>query len=127
MASASIEKLKDQIQGMKASKARANLKRKGEELTHTVVGGAAAFAIGRVEKGATAPLPTIFGLDPKLLYGAGAHFVSTGSSGKFGDFASAVGDGLIAAYGYAEGKGSALRGVMGASHDNSSADDFEAV
>lgn len=122
MASASISKLKDTIASMKASTARKRLARKGEQLTHTVVGGAVAFAMGRVEKGATQPLPTIFGLDPKLLYGVTAHFISTSSSGKFADFASAAGDGLIASYGYAEGKGTSLSGVAGHSHD-----DFEAV
>lgn len=113
MASASVERLKDQIQSMKNSKARARLARKGEALTHTVIAGASGFAIGRLEKGGT-PMPTMFGLDPKLFIGIGAHFLSTTAGGKFGDFMSALGDGAISAYGYAEGKGMSTQGVMGA-------------
>ena len=115
MASASVERLKDQISSMKNSAARKRLARKGEALTHTVVAGASAFAIGRLEKGGT-PLPTLFGLDPKLFLGIGAHFLSTTAGGKFGEFMSALGDGAVSAYGYAEGKGMATTQGMGAEY-----------
>ena len=124
MASASITKIKDQLAAMKGSNARNRLKRKGEQLTHTVVGGAAAFAMGRLEKSATQALPTIFGLDHKLLYGVAAHLIGTSSSGKFADMSSAAGDGLIASYGYSEVKGTSITGIMG--HDGGD-DEFEAV
>lgn len=124
MASASISKLKDSISAMRNSNARARLKRKGEELQHTVLGGVAAFAMGRVERNATGPLPTVLGLDHKLLYGVTAHAIATASSGKFAELASAAGDGLVASYGYAEGKKGSSAGGMG--HD-SAGDDFESV
>lgn len=114
---ASIAKIKDQIASMKNSQARARLKKKSDSVAHTVVAGAAAFAMGRVEKTAKSPLPTIFGLDHKVLYGTVAHAAAVASSGKTAEMLSATGDGLIAAYGYAEGKGQAMSGLAGDDFD----------
>lgn len=120
VAATGLSKLKEQISSMKSSNARARVRRRAEAIQHTVVGGAAAFAIGRMEKSGTA-MPTMFGLDPKIVVGVGLKVIGASSSGKFGDFADACGDGAIAAYGYAEGKGTAVSGVGG------TGDDFEAV
>ncbi len=122
MASASISKLKDAISSLRNSNARSRLKKKGEQLQHTVIGGVAGFAMGRVERNATAPLPTVLGLDHKLLYGVIAHSIAVGTSGKFSDVASGAGDGLISSYGYAEGR----KGTPGGGGE-SAGDDFESV
>ena len=65
----------------------------------------AAYTVGRIEKASAQPLPTIWNLDPKLLWGGVLHLVATSVTGNVGDFMAAAGDGMLASYGYAEGKG----------------------
>jgi hypothetical protein len=105
---ASISKVKDQIARMKSSASVRRIKSRQKAVVHTMIATGAGYTVGRIEKAALTPLPTVFNLDPKLLWGGVLHLMATGIAGNVGDFAAAAGDGLLSAYGYAEGKGIAM-------------------
>ena len=112
-----LTKLKEDLERVKKSKAMTRVKARTIALQHTMVATAAAYAIGRIEKAATQPLPTLFNLDPKLMWGGAAMLISTSVPGKMGEGVAAVGDGLFAAYGYSEGLGTGYT-IQGADDDD---------
>jgi hypothetical protein len=116
-----IQKLKDDLAAAKRSRAMQRVKARTLALQHTMVATGAAYAIGRIEKGATQPLPTLFNLDPKLMWGGAAMLVSTSVPGKMGEAVAAVGDGLFCAYGYSEGLGTGYT-IRGETHDDDDID-----
>lgn len=119
-----LAKLKERLGGLQRSSAMARVRKRGEDLQHTLIAAGAGYAMGSIERRATTPLPTIFGLDPKLSWGAFFAIISTGVSGKMGDSMAAVSDGLLSAYGYAQGLGSGytLKGEDGGDDDDDDLD-----
>ena len=103
----SATRLQQELERLKAarSKAYARVKNERGRVTNTLSGAASAYVMGRVERSATRPLPTIAGIDHKLVYGLGLMAISMKGRGKWGDAIAGAGDGLISAYGYAEGRG----------------------
>lgn len=102
---ASTSKIKDQLARIKSSRSVARIKTRQKAVVHTMIATGAAYTVGRIEKAASTPLPTLWNLDPKLLWGGVLHLVATSVTGTVGDGMAAAGDGLLASYGYAEGKG----------------------
>lgn len=109
---AGITKWKERVSSLQRSSAMARVRKRGEDLQHTLVAAGAGYAMGTIERTSTTPLPTVFGLDPKLSWGAFFAIVATGVSGKMGTALAAVSDGLLTSYGYAQGlgKGYVLQG-----------------
>ena len=73
MASTALARVKEMQEKHSATLARARAKATAavKAQQHTVIAATAAYAIGAAEKRGT-ELPTIEGVDPKLVYGAGA-------------------------------------------------------
>lgn len=105
MAAAGITKWKERVASMQRSNALARTRRKGEALTHTIIAAGAGYAMGTLERTSTTPLPTILGLDHKLTWAGVFSLIAASTSGKVGAGAAAVADGLLSAYGYAQGLG----------------------
>lgn len=126
MANASITKLKEQLASVKRSKAIARVRERGEDITHTVVSTAAGYVAGRMEATAKKKgekLPTIFDMDPKLVYGIAAQVGGTMTRGKLGDALGAGGDGMLAAYGYSEGLKASKAGAAVKGYDDDDLDE----
>ncbi|MDH5644474.1 MAG: hypothetical protein OEZ01_00615 [Candidatus Heimdallarchaeota archaeon] len=109
---AGLTKWKERVASLQRSNAMARVRKRGEQLQHTLVATGAAYAFGSIERRAQAPLPTVFGLDPKLSWGAFFAVVATAVKGRMGQMAAATSDGLLSAYGYHAGlgKGYTLQG-----------------
>lgn len=72
---------------------------------HTLVAVGSAYAIGAAEK-RQMELPSIDGVDPKLLYGAAALAVGfVVKDQQFRRIGQSVGDGLLSIVAYNQGKG----------------------
>ena len=115
MAVTSLVKAKEELARFQRSNALNRVKRKSAALGHTLVAAGTGYAIGTIERNATAPLPTIFGLDPKLTWGAVTSMIAVGVSGRTGQILAAMSDGLLTSYGYHQGLGSGytLKGEEG--------------
>lgn len=109
-ASASITKLNNQLASFKASNARRRMQSEGKKLLHTGLGGLTAFALGSAEKKFGGHLPTIFGIDSKLLWGTAIIAAAGTMGGKSAEYLQSVGDGFIASYGYSVGRDVSMGG-----------------
>lgn len=100
----SLTKLQKRVQSLQARNRNQQQRRKVAELRDTAVGTGAAYVFGAIES-RTGGLPTLAGIDPKLTWGAillvGGHLVR----GTPGEVLHSSADGLLAAYGYQEGRG----------------------
>ena len=105
MASSSLANIQKKYASMQVSQRMARVKKRGDELAHTLMASGAAYAMGVIERNATNPLPTVFGLDPKLSWGALFALLSSVVGGKVGAACSSTADGLLTSYGYAQGLG----------------------
>lgn len=107
MPASSIAKLETELARVKTRKSAAlsKITTRAEKIQHTVLVGASAYVVGKAEHGGTMVLPGIFGLDAKLVWGLVSHALATQAKGQWANVSSGVGDGLIGAYGYAEGLG----------------------
>lgn len=119
---AALSTIQKKYASLQRSQAMSRIKKRGEDLQHTMVAAGAGYAMGTIERNSTTPLPTIFGLDPKLSWGAFFAVIATSLSGKMGRACNAISDGLLSAYGYSQGLGSGytIKGV-----EDGSADDFD--
>lgn len=104
---ASIQRYQAELERMKATKTNAikRIKSKAEKITHTVVAAGTGYVVGAADAKGKNPLPDMFGLDAKLVWGIAAHALATSVTGKMADGAAAVGDGLVISYAYCEGAG----------------------
>jgi hypothetical protein len=104
---ANIARYQAELERLKTAKTRAitNIKSKTEKVQHTVISAGAAYIVGAADAAKTNPLPDMFGLDKKLVWGIAAHALATSIKGRWADSASAIGDGLIISYAYCEGAG----------------------
>lgn len=107
MPATSISKLETELARVKSRKSAAmsKIETRAAKIQHTVLVGAAAYVCGKAEAGGTMILPGIFGLDPKLVWGLVSHVLGANAKGQWANVSTGVGDGLIGAYGYAEGLG----------------------
>lgn len=103
---AALATIQKKYAAMQRSQSLARARKRGDDVVHTMVAAGAAYAMGAIERNSTSPLPTIFGLDPKLSWGGFFAIVSTAVSGKMGRAMAAISDGLLCAYGYHQGLGS---------------------
>ena len=108
----SLTKAREKVASMQRSSAMGRVKARGDQVVHTVIAAGASYAMGTIERTTTNPLPTLFGLDPKLTWGGFFAVVGTAMSGRMGSGANAISDGLLSSYGYAQGlgKGYTLQG-----------------
>ncbi len=102
---AALATIQKKYAGLQRSQAMTRIRKRGEDLQHTLVAAGSAYAMGTIERNSTTPLPTIFGLDPKLSWGAFFAVIATALGGKMGRAANAAADGLLSSYGYAQGLG----------------------
>lgn len=102
---AGLATIQKKYAGLQRSTAMGRIRKRGEDLQHTMLAAGAAYAMGTIERNATTVLPTIFGLDPKLSWGAFFAVIATSLGGKMGRTANAAADGLLSSYGYAQGLG----------------------
>jgi hypothetical protein len=100
------------------------IKSKSAKITHTAISAGTAYVAGAADAQGTNPLPDMFGLDKKLVWGIVTHILATGIKGKWSDSAAAIGDGLIASYAYTEGagKGYTIKGETGYAYTNVGSD-----
>lgn len=112
----SIARLQDELARVKARKAGGieKIQSRASKVQHTVLVGASAYVVGKAEHAGTMVLPSVFGLDAKLVWGLVSHLLGTQARGQWAAAATGIGDGLIGAYGYAEGlgKGHVLAGAF---------------
>ncbi|MDA8001615.1 MAG: hypothetical protein MPL62_10050 [Alphaproteobacteria bacterium] len=109
----SAKRAQERLQSMQRSNALARVRKKTEGLQHTLIGAAAAYAMGTLERTTSTPLPTILGLDHKLTWSGIFTLVAMSTSGNIGRACAAIADGLLISYGYAQGlggKGATIRG-----------------
>jgi hypothetical protein len=107
MASTAIARMKDlqERHGATMARARAKAQAAVKAQQHTVIAAGAAYALGAAEKRGT-ELPTIEGVDPKLVYGATALLAGFMiKDQKMRAIAQSVGDGLISIVAYNQGRG----------------------
>lgn len=102
---AALSTIQKKYASLQRSQAMSRIRKRGEDLQHTMVAAGAGYAMGTIERNATTPLPTIFGLDPKLSWGAFFAIIATSLSGKMGRVCNAISDGMLSSYGYAQGLG----------------------
>lgn len=82
---------------------RARASARTRAVQHTAVAALAAAAVGALAKSRAAEgreMPTVFGLDPLLAYGAGAWLAASLLPGRAHEVAAAAADGLLAVYAY---------------------------
>ena len=87
------------------ARARAKAKSLAQSQQHTAIAVGAAYLIGEAEKRGL-DLPTVRGIDPKLIYGMaamGAGFLIRDP--KVRAIGQSVGDGLLSIVAYNQGKG----------------------
>lgn len=107
MASTALARVREMQEKHSATLARARAKAAAavKAQQHTVIAAGAAYAIGAAEKRGT-ELPTIEGVDPKLVYGAGALLAGfLIKDQKMRAIAQSVGDGLVSIVAYNQGRG----------------------
>lgn len=107
MASTALSRVKEMQEkhGAMMQRARAKATAAVKAQQHTMIAATAAYAIGAAEKRGT-ELPTIEGVDPKLVYGGAA--LAAGfliKDQKMRAIAQSVGDGLISIVAYNQGRG----------------------
>jgi len=104
---ASLARYQAELEKMKSSKSAAinRIKGRTQKISHTVIGAGAAYVVGAADAKGANPLPDLFGLDKKLVWGIVAHAIATGVGGRWADQIAAVGDGLVMSYAYTEGAG----------------------
>ena len=102
-----VEELKERSQGI-AARARAKAIEQAKAQKHTLIAAGSGYLIGRAEsKGVD--LPTIDGIDPKLVYGGAAFIGALVIKDKMTQqIAQSVADGLLTVCAYQQGKGQAL-------------------
>jgi len=104
---ASLSRYQAELERLKSANKRAltTIRSKSEKIQHTAISAGTAYVAGAADAQGTNPLPDMFGLDKKLVWGIVVHALATGIKGKWSESAAAIGDGLIAAYAYTEGAG----------------------
>jgi len=105
MAGAGLTKWKERVASMQQSASRMRVRQKTERIEDTVVQVAAAYALGSIERRATTGLPTIFGLDPKLTWGALFAALAMSTSGRANRALNSTSNALLTCYGYGSGLG----------------------
>lgn len=103
MAAAGLAKYKNQVESMKRSAATKRARAKSEQIEETAVGAAVAYGVGRIET--STELPTILGLDGKIVWGMLFAVVSTTTSGRASRWLASGADGMLLAASYEAGKG----------------------
>jgi len=93
-----------------------HLKEKGQkaagDLQHKAIVFASGYVLGQVEARAESrgeAMPTMFGLDPKLLYAGAAYAASQYAGGQIAQVGHAVTDAMAAVYGHEMGKDAGRR------------------
>lgn len=82
-----------------------------EAVEELAVGSVVCFGMGALQHRAEmqgTSLPTVMGMDPKLVYGAGAYLVGREVKGQAGVFLRAGGQALVNVYAYDAGHRSAM-------------------
>ena len=128
---ANLARYQAELERLKSANKRTitTIKSKGARIQHTAISAGTAYIAGAADAQGTNPLPDMFGLDKKLVWGVVVHILATSVKGKFSDSAAAIGDGLIASYAYTEGagKGYTIKGETGYAYTNVGADDKDYV
>jgi len=99
-----VEEIKENHAAMLA-RARQKAAQAANAQKHTLIAVGAAFVIGEAEKRGM-QLPTVTGVDPKLLYGVaalGAGFLLKDKTAR--QIGQSVGDGLLSIVAYNQGRG----------------------
>jgi len=104
---ANLARYQAELERLKASKTKAltRMKSKTEKVAHTVMSAGTAYVVGAADAKGANPLPDLFGIDKKLVWGIVSHGIATQVSGRMGDAFAAIGDGLVISYAYTEGAG----------------------
>jgi hypothetical protein len=128
-----MTKYKEEVERLKASKAAAitKVKTKANRIQHEIIVNATAYIAGAADASGQNPLPDVFGLNNKLVWGVVVHALAVNVSGKTGEAMSSIGTGLCASYAYCAGagKGYEIKGyeynTVSGSPDNFVVDDIE--
>jgi hypothetical protein len=104
---ANLSRYQAELERLKANNKNTitKIKTRTARITHTAISAGTAYIAGAADAQGTNPLPDMFGLDKKLVWGVVTHILATGIKGRWSDSAAAIGDGLINAYAYTEGAG----------------------
>lgn len=123
---ANLARYQAELERLKSANKRtlSNIKTKSAKITHTAISAGTAYIAGAADAQGSNPLPDMFGLDKKLVWGVVTHLLASGIKGKWADSAAAIGDGLISSYAYTEGagKGYTIKGETGYAYTNVGSD-----
>jgi hypothetical protein len=102
-----IAKYKDELARLKLSKSSAisKVKSKAGRIQHEIIANSTAYVVGAADSQNKNPLPDVFGLNKKLVWGIVAHAIAANVNGKAGEIMGSIGTGLTVSYSYCAGAG----------------------
>lgn len=106
MAATGIVKLQKRVESMKRAAATRRARKTAEQIEDSAVGAAVAYGVGRIEANA-GELPSVLGLDGKIVWGSVFAAVSTTTGGRMSRWLASGADGLLASAAYEAGKDNA--------------------
>lgn len=109
MAATSIQKWKERVETMKRSASNRRARAKTNAVLDTGVQFGTGYVVGRIEQ--DGEIPSMFGVDGKLIWGAGAAVAGTTVAGRSGELLTSVARGLLTCAAYSAGKTGSFEGV----------------